>query len=253
MDETGARGIERVAAALARAPRVAVITGAGISAESGVPTFRGRTPGNDEQPLWSRYRPEQLATPGAFARDPVLVWNWYRWRRSVIAGVRPNPGHLALARLEDRFETFTLLTQNVDGLHRLAGSRNVVELHGNIWRARCTREPGRVVDQRGEADSEGVPACVCGSPMRPDVVWFGEALDEAAVDLAVRAVRACDVLLVVGTSALVYPVAALPALARRGQALVVEVNVDDTPLTDSVDVVLRGPSGVLLPELERML
>ncbi len=248
MHDTAARAIERAAAALKRARKVAAITGAGISAESGVPTFRG------PRSLWRSFRPEDLATPRAFARNPALVWEWYRWRRSVIAGVRPNAGHAVLARFEDRFDAFTLLTQNVDGLHREAGSREIVELHGNIWRARCSRNPEHVVDQHGDSAAQGIPLCAaCGAQMRPDVVWFGEPLDVAAMDRAGRAVRACDVLLVVGTSAVVYPVAGLPALARRGQATIVEVNVDDTPLTPDVDVALRGPSGVVLPELERLL
>jgi NAD-dependent deacetylase len=245
--ESASNAIARVAARLKAARAVAVITGAGISAESGVPTFRGA------QGLWRSFRPEQLATPEAFARDPALVWEWYRWRRRVIAGTRPNPGHLALARLEHRFEAFTLLTQNVDGLHREAGSRHLVELHGNIWRARCSREPRRVVDQRGETSGDPVPRCSCGAPLRPDVVWFGEPLDQEAIERAAQAVSTCDVLLVVGTSAVVYPVAGLPALAKRRQALVVEVNVEDTPLSADSDAVLRGPSGVLLPELERLL
>jgi NAD-dependent deacetylase len=247
MDQTASDAIARVAQRLRTARAVAVITGAGISAESGVPTFRWN------QALWRSFRPEDLATPDAFSRNPALVWDWYRWRRRGIAGTRPNAGHLALARLEPRFDAFTLLTQNVDGLHRDAGSRQVVELHGNIWRARCSREPWRVVDQRGERSAEGVPQCPCGAPLRPDVVWFGEPLDDAAMERAARAVGSCDVLLVVGTSAVVYPVAGLPALARRSRAIVVEVNVDETPLTADVDIVLRGPSGVLLPEVERLL
>jgi len=303
MDEPASNAIARVAARLKAARAVAVITGAGISAESGVPTFRGgresgagqgslaprrcsgrserqskgasdrawrgasldgaqgalsdvegpAVPAIQEEALWRSYRPEDLATPEAFARDPALVWAWYRWRRRVIAGTRPNPGHVSLARLENRFEAFTLLTQNVDGLHREAGSRRLVELHGNIWRARCGREPWRVVDQRGDTSGDAVPRCSCGAPLRPDVVWFGEPLDQAALERAAQAVSTCEVLLVVGTSAVVYPVAVLPALARRGQAMVVEVNVEETPLSAESDAVLRGPSGVLLPELERLL
>ncbi len=265
-----AQSVARAAAALREARRVVAITGAGVSAESGVPTFRGAGG------LWRRYRPEDLATPEAFARDPALVWEWYRWRRARIAAARPNAGHYTLARFETRFPEFSLLTQNMDGLHALAGSSRLVELHGNIWRARCTAEPWRVFDQRGEPlpdvgdeaapqsrparersaapCSDALPACPsCGHPLRPDIVWFGEALDSAAVERATDAVRACDVLLDIGTSAVVYPVAAFPSLARRGRATIVEVNVEETPLTDQADVVLRGPSGDVLPALEREL
>lgn len=261
MDAEVARAIGQTAGALKRARRVAAITGAGISAESGVPTFRG-TGG-----LWRTFRAEDLATPEAFRRDPVLVWEWYWWRRGRIAAAQPNPGHLALARFETRFHAFTLLTQNVDGLHAQAGSRNLIELHGNIWRARCSAETARVFDQRSEpvpivaeSESQGrtsglvLQTCPsCGALLRPDVVWFGEALDPEGVRQAVDAVQRCDVLLVVGTSAVVYPVAALPAMARRARATIVEVNVETTALTAEADIVLRGPSGEILPEVERLL
>jgi NAD-dependent deacetylase len=257
--------LDRAYAALGAAGAVVAITGAGISAESGVPTVRGAGG------LWRSYRAEDLATPGAFARNPALVWEWYWWRRGAIAHARPNPGHLALASFERRRGEFLLLTQNVDGLHVEAGSRRMIELHGNIWRARCTREPNRFFDQRhdplpaapgdegrtfedpGHPPDLRIPRCSCGALLRPDVVWFGEALDPRALERAVLAVRSCDVLLVVGTSTVVYPVAALPAIARRGGATVVEVNVDETPLSAEADIVLRGPSGVVLPELERRL
>lgn len=252
MDVGHAESVGRAVEALKRARAVAAITGAGISAESGVPTFRG------PDGLWRNFRAEDLATPEAFARAPGLVWEWYRWRRGRIAGAQPNAGHLVLARFEDRWPDFALLTQNVDGLHRRAGSRNVVELHGSLWRARCTAEPARVFDEMQQAPGTGdpgrVPACpACGAPLRPDVVWFGEALDPAAVARAHDAVTSCDVLLVVGTSAIVYPVAALPALARRSGATIIEVNVDRTPLTADADIVLRGAAGVVLPEVERLL
>ncbi len=241
--------LDRAAAALEAADKVVAITGAGISAESGVPTFRG------SGGLWRRYRAEDLATPEAFERNPLLVWEWYWWRRTVIADAKPNPGHLALASFERRLPAFLLLTQNVDGLHAEAGSRQVIELHGNIWRARCTAECDRRVDQRHDpsADVTKLPRCSCGALLRPDVVWFGEGLDSRALDRATLAVQSCAVLLVIGTSAIVYPVAALPAMAKRHGAAVVEVNVAETPLTSHADIVLRGPSGVVLPELERRL
>jgi NAD-dependent deacetylase len=242
--------LDRASAALRRARSVAVITGAGISAESGIPTFRGAGG------LWRTHRPEDLATPEAFARDPALVWEWYWWRRGVIAAAAPNPGHRALARLEARVPVFALLTQNVDGLHVRAGSRAVVELHGNIWRARCVAGCTPILDQWGQPPpAPGAPpaTCGCGAWLRPDVVWFGEGLDPAAIARAEDAVRGCDVLLVVGTSAVVYPVAALPSLAQRGRALVVEVNPDTTPLSARADCVLTGQAGDVLPELERRL
>lgn len=242
-------GLERVASALGTASRVAVLTGAGISAESGVPTFRGA------DGLWRQHRPEELATPHAFARDPGLVWEWYRSRRRRLATVSPNPGHFTLARLESRCPDLALVTQNVDGLHALAGSQRIVELHGNIWCERCTsRSPHRVQRAFGEGaeESRDVPVCHCGAPLRPDVVWFGEGLQPEDLEKAREAFHAADLALVVGTSSVVYPAAALPGLAKRAGALVVEINPDETPLSAQADVVLRGPSGVLLPELERL-
>lgn len=230
-----------------QARAVVALTGAGISAESGVPTFRGAGG------LWRTFRAGDLATPEAFARDPQLVWEWYCWRREKIAAARPNPGHVALAKLERRLSAFTLLTQNVDGLHREAGSRAIIELHGNLWRARCSAEPDRVIEDRGTRAPAEPPRCACGALLRPDVVWFGESLDPDNVERALAAVRACDVLLVIGTSAIVYPVAAFPSLARQAGARIVEINVADTPLTPQADVVIRGPAGSVLPELERAL
>jgi NAD-dependent deacetylase len=249
--------ITKVVDAIRRADAVVAITGAGMSAESGVPTFRGA------EGLWRSFRPEELATPEAFARDPELVWSWYTWRRQRVAAATPNPGHLALARLESRLAGFQLVTQNVDGLHRQAGSQSVLEVHGNIWRARCVAEAGLIVDQAALPETFArvvaagerveVPRCACGALLRPDVVWFGEPLDPGLVARATLAVEGCDVLLVIGTSAVVYPVAGWPSLARRRGALVVEVNVAQTPLTALCDVVLRGPSGQVLPALEGAL
>jgi NAD-dependent deacetylase len=239
-----------VAAAVRTGRSVVALTGAGISAESGVPTFRGA------EGLWRSFRPEDLATPAAFARDPGLVWRWYRWRRNLVAAVQPNPGHLALARLESRLGRLTVLTQNVDGLHTRAGTRALVELHGNIWRARCTAEPHRVWNERpgtpeAPADPRGdPPRCPCGAWVRPDVVWFGESLDAGVLSRATEAVEGCDVLLMVGTSGLVYPAAALPQVAKGAGGVLVEINVADTPLTALADYVLRGPAGVVLPALD---
>jgi NAD-dependent deacetylase len=246
--------LDAVAARLRTARAAVVLTGAGMSAESGVPTFRGA------DGLWKRYSATDLATPEAFARDAALVWEWYRWRRGLIGRARPNAGHRALARAEQAIPQLQLVTQNVDGLHQRAGSSRIIELHGNIWRARCAGRCGAVIDQSNDAlDADAgsplasVPLCACGAQLRPDVVWFGEALDPERLDRAVRAAQACDVLLAVGTSALVYPAAGLPSVASRAGALVVEINIDDTPLTPLADVVLRGPAAEVLPAIEARL
>ena len=230
---------------LRAARRVAVLTGAGISAESGIPTFRDALTG-----LWARFRPEDLATPEAFARDPELVWRWYRERRRRLGTVEPNPGHRALVALEARMPGFTLVTQNVDGLHARAGSREVVELHGNIGRVRCFTEDTPVDDW---PDTETVPACPrCGGPLRPDVVWFGEVLPEAALDRARTAARTCDLFLSVGTSNLVEPAASLPWLARENGATVLVINpAAEGQRTGPGIHLLQGKAGVVLPALFR--
>ena len=218
------------------ATRCAVFTGAGVSAESGMPTFRG------EGGLWKEYRAEELATPEAFARNPELVREWYEYRRGIVAGVEPNPGHVALARAEDLFEEFTLITQNVDGLHRRAGSRNVIELHGNITWDRCN------LCGRDREEGEGLE-CACGGPFRPAVVWFGEALPPGAMETAFQAVASADLVFTAGTSTQVYPAAQIPYSAKEYGAFVVEVNPEPTPFTPLADLSLRGPSGVWLPRL----
>jgi len=233
----------RLAGALARAQRVAVLTGAGISAESGIPTFRDAQTG-----LWARFRPEELATPEAFERDPRLVWDWYEWRRGLVAAAAPNAGHRALARMQARIGRFTLITQNVDGLHQRAGAGDVVELHGNIHRNKCFAE-GIAVEGRAEA-GERPPRCPhCGAPLRPDVVWFGESLPAAALARAEAAARECDLFFSIGTSAAVYPAAQLPVTALQSGATLVEVNKDPTPLTRLATFSLIGPAGELLPRL----
>jgi len=227
---------------LKQARSVAVLTGAGVSAESGVPTFRG------PDGLWKRHRAESLATPEAFARDPKLVWEWYDWRRCVLSGVKPNAGHYALAELEQRTPKFTLITQNVDGLHELAGSRNVLRVHGSIWMLRCLGCDREQEDRRAPLP-EIPPRCACGGMLRPGVVWFGESLPAAVWRAAETAARSCDVLLVIGTSALVYPAAGLAHLAKSSGARVVEINVAETPLSREIDEFILGPSGELLPQL----
>ncbi len=216
-----------LAGALRAARFVAVLTGAGVSAESGVPTFRDAQRG-----LWAQFDPRELATPGAFARNPKRVWDWYALRREMVGRAVPNAGHRALAALERRVPDFLLATQNVDGLHQRAGSERVVELHGNITRVRCSRE-GTVVARWDSGSAGAPPRCPqCGAPLRPDVVWFEEPLPAGALAAAEDAARRCDVLIVAGTSAEVYPAAALPRrrALRRG-ARVVEVNPNETPLS----------------------
>ena len=231
---------------LRNASSIAVLTGAGVSAESGVPTFRGGT--SDKPGLWKQYRAEDLATPGAFARDPKLVWEWYDWRRSLIAEAKPNPGHYALAEAETRAQKFTLITQNVDGLHELAGSRNVLRLHGSIWMLRCV-DCGREREDRRARLPEIPPHCECGGLLRPGVVWFGEALPAQVWQEAEKAARSAELFLLIGTSAMVYPAAGLATIAKSSGARVVEINIAETGFSDSIDEFLQGPSGELLPQL----
>jgi NAD-dependent deacetylase len=239
--------IDDVARALKRASFVTVLTGSGVSAESGVPTFRDAQTG-----LWARYDPQELATPEAFRRDPGLVWEWYVWRRDLIVGATPNAGHEALARMQGSLPSLTLVTQNVDGLHQRAGSRDVIELHGNVTRSKCSVE-GTIVEPPSEI-AEMPPRCAaCGAYLRPDVVWFGEALPLAALEAASEAARGCEVFLSVGTSTLVYPAAALPFEALENGATVVEINPESTPLTSSAAFVLSGPAGAALAALEKAL
>lgn len=244
MDE---RVVGEVAGALREARGVVVLTGAGVSAESGIPTFRDAMEG-----LWARFDPMELATPEAFARRPRLVSRWYDERRVQCASCAPNPGHLALAAMErrvaERGGRFTLLTQNVDGLHQAAGSANVVELHGSIWRWRCLR-CGMTREERGAAFGRYPPRCSCGGVRRPAVVWFGEQLPEEALEAAERALRACDLFFSVGTSAVVQPSAGFIRMARLRGAKTVEVNREETPVSPLVDWPVRGRSGEALPAL----
>jgi NAD-dependent deacetylase len=228
---------------LSTARFVVVLSGAGISAESGVPTFRDAQTG-----LWARFDARELATPSAFERNPKLVWDWYASRRKLAFAAQPNAGHYALAAWERRVPQFLLITQNVDGLHRRSGSEKLVELHGNIARVKCSRE-GNVVSDWNE-DKDEVPRCAnCGALLRPDVVWFEEMLPPEALAQAEAAARRCDVMLVVGTSSEVYPAAALPAVAKRAGATIVEVNTNATALSALADHVLRGPTALVLPAL----
>jgi NAD-dependent deacetylase len=244
-----------------QAGRVLVLTGAGMSAESGVPTFREAQTG-----LWAKFSPEELATPEAFAANPQRVMDWYRWRRGLVAAAEPNAGHRALARWQRARAGIDVVTQNVDGLHQRAGSTGVVELHGRLSHLRCTRcaqtLPWQEDDVGGPkgptpAPAQGLAALPqgllahadCGGLLRPDIVWFGEALPPQAWDSAERAARAADVVLVVGTSGLVHPAAALPTIAQRAGAYVVEVNPCLTPLSPEVDAHVDGTAAEVVPAL----
>jgi NAD-dependent deacetylase len=228
-------------AALRDALHVCVLTGAGASAESGVPTFR-----DAQQGLWAEYDPLQLATPEAFAQNPALVWRWYAWRRKLVAEVEPNAGHVALAQLADIVPRLTLVTQNVDGLHQRAGSKDVIEFHGNIFDDLCFDE-GCVVESVGDSEPPRCPRC--GGFVRPGVVWFGEAIPEQARDASFAAATNCDVFLSVGTSSLVYPAAGLIEMARENGAVTVEINPEPTMQAATVDYALAARSGSVLPEL----
>jgi NAD-dependent deacetylase len=245
-----ASSLARVVDALRAACSVTVLTGAGVSKASGVPTFR------DADGLWNRFRVEDLATPEAFNRHPELVWQWYDWRRRLIAACQPNAAHDVLARWSRRWTDFALVTQNVDGLHERADTAHVIRLHGSIWHLRCWRgcPKGAVpeLDQRTPLPSLPPTCPYCGDLRRPAVVWFGETLDATAWQAAERATR-CDVFLSVGTSAIVFPAASLVGLAHRQGACTVEINPDATACTDAVSLAVAGPAEVVLPELDRAL
>jgi NAD-dependent deacetylase len=236
--------------ALKKARTVVASTGAGTSAESGIATFREAQTG-----LWSRFRPEDLATPQAFEKNPQRVWEWYQWRREKLREVEPNPGHVALAKMARLLRDFRIVTQNVDGLHQQAGSEEVLELHGSIVRNIC-HLTGREIDLARLRDSSGSPP---RSPhhaeglVRPAVVWFGEALPARVLESAIEACRSCEVFFSIGTSSLVEPAASLPLLARENGALVVEINPEPTPLTPVADIVMPGRSGEILPRITELL
>lgn len=238
---------EELIAALRDEPRVVVLSGAGISAESGLPTFREAQTG-----LWAQYDPRELATPQAFERNPRLVWEWYAWRRKLIQKAAPNLAHYALVDLEQALPKYLLVTQNIDGFHWLAGSRDMIELHGNIARTKCFDE-GHVVSWWPESD-EVPPRCPhCGGYLRPDVVWFGEGIPDQALRAAVDATSACDLFICIGTSAEVQPAARLPLIAKRMGARVLEINPQQTAISVLADWSLHGKAGDLLPELVRQI
>jgi NAD-dependent deacetylase len=238
--------IAATATLLRQAKSVVAFTGAGISKESGIPTFRDAQTG-----LWANFNPEELATPSAFRRNPGLVWRWYDFRRQAVEQAKPNAGHFALVQLETSLARFTLVTQNVDGLHLRAGSAKVVELHGNICRNKCFDRNHPL--ENVQFGLEEPPRCHCGSLVRPDVVWFEEALPESELTTAFEESERCDLMLVIGTSALVQPAASLPVVAKRSGAKIVEINPTSTPLTAQADIYISGPSGVILPQIVEQL
>src|SRR5574341_1587329 len=239
---TSDSAFQEIRSRLARAKSVTVLTGAGISADSGVPTFR------DADGLWRNFRPEDLATPEAFQRDPRLVWEWYDWRRGLLATKSPNAAHHSLVELERRVAGFSLITQNVDGLHRAAGSAKLSEIHGNIWRVRCTR--CSLVEDNREVPIPILPSChACGGLLRPHIVWFGESLAEEDLRRSYSALEVCEVLLIIGTSGIVYPAASFAPVAKSAGAFVAELNLDPTPQSEIVDISVNGRAKDLVPAL----
>lgn len=230
---------------IATADHMVALTGAGISKESNVPTFRG------EDGLWRNYDAMELATPDAFRRDPSLVWEWYAWRQGLIANCNPNPAHITLVKWEQKGILKSLITQNVDGLHIRAGSTIVHEVHGDLWALKCVS-----CDYKGRLDvpAEGIPPCpICENNLRPDVVWFGESLDRNTISNVYQELEKADVCLVIGTSSLVQPAASFPLIVKQRGGLIIEVNIERTPLTSAVDYHLSGKAGEILPQLDLLL
>lgn len=234
--------IEKARELLISAKYLVILAGAGLSQESGIPTFRGA------DGLWRQFRAEELATPYAFQRNPELVWEWYCWRRGIIARAEPNPAHYAIVELEKRYEQFMLITQNVDGLHRKAGSKKFIEIHGCIWESRCV-DCHNVSEDR-ETDYKKIQPCKkCGGRLRPNVVWFGEAIPDMNLRKSIYSVQNCDLMLVVGTSGYVQPAASFPFHAKQNNAKVIDINVEPTPISEIADVFLQGRAGDILPAL----
>jgi NAD-dependent deacetylase len=238
------QSIDRARKMITRARSVFVLTGAGISAESGIPTFRGA------DGLWKNYSATDLATPQAFEKNPLLVWEWYHWRQRIIMRAEPNPAHHAIVHLENHVDKFLLLTQNVDGLHLRAGSKNVLELHGNIFRARClscnaTLEHTPPLEQQRSTP----PRCVCGGFLRPDVVWFGETIPQDIWHAALQFLASTEVAIICGTSSVVWPAASIPQIARHERVATIEVNLEPTGISTMVDVSILGNAGVVLPRI----
>ena len=236
--------IEKAIEILKSAKSLFTLTGAGISAESGIPTFRGA------DGLWKNYSATDLATPQAFRKDPKMVWEWYHWRQGIISKAKPNPAHYALVALEKKMARFLLLTQNVDNLHPRAGSENVLELHGNIFRTRCL-SCGEIADYQKppETSSNALPKCTCGGSLRPDVVWFGEAIPQDIWQNSLDFLRRADAALICGTSGIVWPAAAIPEIAQHSNTRTIEINLEPTPVSSIVDVSIQGKAGDVLPKI----
>lgn len=227
---------------LSKAQSIVVLTGAGISADSGVPTFRGK------DGLWRNFRAEELATPDAFRRDPVLVWEWYNWRRKIISTKSPNAAHHALVEMERSTRSFTLITQNVDGLHVKAGSNNIIEIHGNIWKVRCT-VCGNITENY-DVPIDILPHCdKCSGLLRPHIVWFGESLNPDDINRSMNSLQNCEVLLVIGTSGIVQPAASFASIAKNAGAYVVDINIEETPNSYIVDETIVGRASEVVPML----
>lgn len=243
--------MEAIVKIIKNAKHLVILTGAGVSKESGVPTFRDAMDG-----LWAKYDPQQLATPRAFAQNPKLVWEWYEYRRGLVNNAKPNAGHIALAHLENLYPKLWIITQNVDNLHEQAGSTRLIRLHGNIAETICYNQcqGGRVAIDKADfvwdADHTIPPHCPhCGGYLRPNVVWFEEPLPPKAIQLAYEIASRCDVMLIIGTSGMVSPASDLPHLALNNGAALIEVNPDESMITPYVDAHLKGASGVILPAL----
>lgn len=226
------KGIEELKERLKLCKKLVIFTGAGISKESGIPTFR------DADGLWKNFRIEELATPEAFEADPVRVWEWYLWRKEKIGECQPNSCHLLISKWEKEFENFNLITQNIDGLHRKAGNKKILELHGNIWFTRCLKCE-EIKEDLSFSYPSIPPKCKCGGILRPHIVWFGESLDNEILDMSIKSSSICDIFISIGTSNVVYPAASLPFNALRGGAYVVEVNPQQTPFSSSATLSLR--------------
>lgn len=237
--------IEKAVEILKNAKRLFVLTGAGISAESGIPTFRGK------DGLWKNYSATDLATPEAFFRNPELVWEWYRWRQEIILKANPNPAHYALVDLENHFIEFFLLTQNVDNLHQRAGSRNVRELHGNIFLTRCAH--CNKIDNIENVKFGPLPHCECGGLLRPNVVWFGESIPHDVWQESIKFLSSADCAIICGTSSVVWPAAAIPEIANDYGVKTIEINLEATPITPVVDISILSPAGKILPEIVKRL
>ncbi|UCG63224.1 MAG: NAD-dependent deacylase [Candidatus Zixiibacteriota bacterium] len=235
--------VSDIAEIMANCRRCVVLTGAGMSAESGVPTFRGK------DGLWRKFRAEELATMEAFLDNSKIVWEWYNWRRDLMSKVQPNSGHHAIRELETLCDNFVLITQNVDNLHRVAGTQSILELHGNIHHNKCV-DCNKPCESSLSIDPDNIPTCEhCGGKIRPDVVWFGEMLDPVVINQAFQESEQADIFFSVGTSAIIYPAASLPPLAKRSGATLVEVNVEETPISFLADFQVREKSGEFLPRL----